>query len=55
MTTGPAVVTGLVFAGPYAWRKELWEGMATHIAFDLTAVVLIYKVWEAGAAHLLLR
>src|SRR5262249_35868963 len=31
-----AVVTGVVFGGLYAWRKELWIVMITHAAFDLT-------------------
>ena len=50
-----ALMTGVVFAGLYAWRKELWIVMVAHAAFDLTAVVLIYKGWEAPVAHFWLR
>jgi uncharacterized protein len=50
-----AAVTGLVFAGIYAWRKHLWVVMVAHLAFDLTAVALIYWGWEGPVAHLLVR
>jgi len=50
-----AAVTGLVFGGIYAWRKQIWVVMVAHAAFDLTAVALIYWSWEAAVAHLLLR
>jgi CAAX protease family protein len=48
-----ALVTGLVFGGIFAWRKQLWGVMIAHAAFDLTALALIYWDWEAPVAHLL--
>jgi membrane protease YdiL (CAAX protease family) len=50
-----AAVTGLVFGGIFAWRKQIWAVMVLHIAFDLTAVTLIYNNWEVKVAHLLFR
>jgi len=50
-----AAVTGLVFGGIYAWRKQLWVVILAHAAFDLTAVALIYQGWEGPVAHLLFR
>ena len=50
-----AAVTGLVFGGVYAWRHQLWVVILAHAAFDLTAVVLIYRGWEEPVAHLLFR
>ena len=50
-----AAVTGLVFGGIYAWRKQLWVVIIAHAAFDLTAVALIYWGWEGPVAHLLFR
>jgi membrane protease YdiL (CAAX protease family) len=50
-----AAVTGLVFGGIYAWRKQLWPVIIAHAAFDLTAVALIYWGWEGPVAHLLFR
>jgi len=48
-------VTGLVFGGIFAWRRQIWLVMVAHAAFDLTAVALIYWDWEARVAHLLFR
>ncbi len=50
-----AAVTGLVFGGIYAWRKQLWAVIIAHAAFDLTAIALIYWGWEGPVAHLLFR
>jgi membrane protease YdiL (CAAX protease family) len=50
-----AAVTGLVFGGIYAWRKQLWVVIVAHAAFDVTAVALIYWGWEEPVAHLLFR
>lgn len=47
-----AVVTGLVFGGIFAWRRQLWFVMVAHAAFDLAAVALIYWDLEARVAHL---
>jgi len=48
-----AAVTGLVFGGFFAWRKEIWPVIVAHVAFDLTAVMIIYGNWERTMAHLL--
>jgi membrane protease YdiL (CAAX protease family) len=50
-----AVMTGLVFGGIFAWRRQLWFLMVVHAAFDLTAVALIYGSWEESIAHLFFR
>ncbi|HTO75099.1 MAG TPA: CPBP family intramembrane glutamic endopeptidase [Thermoanaerobaculia bacterium] len=50
-----AAVTGLAFGGIFAWRKQIWAVMIAHVAFDLTAVMLIYGNWEVTVAHLLFR
>jgi membrane protease YdiL (CAAX protease family) len=50
-----AAVTGLVFGGVFAWRKQIWAVMVAHVAFDLTAVTLIYSNWEVTVAHFLFR
>ncbi len=49
-----AAVTGTVFGGVYAWRREIASVMICHAAFDLTAVALIYFGWEASLARLLI-
>lgn len=46
-----AAMTGLVFGSIYAWRKRIWGVMIAHAAYDLTAVLLIYKNWEVAVAH----
>lgn len=50
-----AAVTGLVFGGIFAWRKQIWIVMIAHAAFDLAAVALIYCNLEGAAAHVLFR
>ena len=50
-----AAVTGLVFGGTFAWRRELPIVMIAHAAFDVTAVALIYWNWEVPLARLLFR
>jgi membrane protease YdiL (CAAX protease family) len=50
-----AVITGAVFAGLFLWRRELAFVMVVHAAFDLTAVALIFKGWEAPVARLVFR
>lgn len=47
-----AAVMGLVFGMLFAVTKRLWLPMVTHAAFDITAVVLIYKGWEEWVARL---
>jgi membrane protease YdiL (CAAX protease family) len=50
-----AVLTGLVFGGIYAWRKQIWFLMIAHVAYDLTAIVIIYCNWEEAVARLVIR
>lgn len=47
-----AAVMGLVFGTLFAITKRLWLPMVTHAAFDITAVMLIYKGWEEWVARL---
>ncbi len=46
-----AAITGTVFGALFVWRRELAFVMVMHAAYDLTAVVLIYKGWEAPVAE----
>jgi membrane protease YdiL (CAAX protease family) len=48
-----ATMTGLVFGGIYAWRKQIWFLIVAHAAFDLTAIAIIYGNWEEAVARLL--
>jgi len=50
-----AAVTGLVFGGIFAWRKQIWLVMVAHAAYDLVAVAMIYWNWEVSVAHLWFR
>jgi len=50
-----AAVTGLVFGTIYAVTGQLWLPMVLHIAFDVTAIALIYWNWESAVAHLMFR
>jgi uncharacterized protein len=50
-----AAMTGLVFGGIYAWRKQIWFLMVAHAAFDLTAIALIYWQWEENVARWVFR
>lgn len=50
-----AAITGTVFGGLFLWRRELGFVMVMHAAFDLTAVVLIYRGWEAPVAEFFFR
>jgi hypothetical protein len=50
-----AAVTGLAFGSVFAWRRQLWLLIVAHIAFDVTAVALIYWGWEVPVAQLLFR
>ena len=47
-----ATMTGLVFGGIYAWRKQIWFVMVAHTAFDLAAIAIIYGNWEQAVARL---
>ena len=50
-----ATIVGLVLGGIYAVTGELWMLMCAHVAFDLTAVALIYWNLETAVAHSLFR
>lgn len=50
-----AAVTGIVFGGIFAWKRQLALVMVVHAAFDLTAVTLIFFGWEESVARLLSR
>ena len=52
---GIFAVTGAVFGVLFAITKSLALPMTIHIAFDLTALVLIYRNWEDSVAHTLFR
>jgi membrane protease YdiL (CAAX protease family) len=47
-----ATVVGLVFGTIFARTGRLWLLMVAHIAFDFTAVAIIYWDLEAHVAHL---
>jgi membrane protease YdiL (CAAX protease family) len=46
-----ATMTGLVLGTVYAWRRQIWLPMFMHAAYDLTAIVLIYRGWEEALAR----
>lgn len=50
-----AAVTGLVFGTIYGLTGQLWLPMVVHIAFDVTAVALIYWSWESAVARFVFR
>ena len=50
-----AAVGGLVMAGIYAWRRQIWFLIVTHAAFDLIAVAMIYWNLEEAVAHVFFR
>jgi len=46
---------GRLFGTLFAVTGRLWLPMVVHVAFDLTAVALIYWNWESAVAHFLFR
>ena len=50
-----AAMTGVVFGGAYAWRKQIWIPMIMHAGYDLTAIAIIYWNWEESIATLIFR
>ncbi len=50
--TVQATIVGLVFGTIFATTSELWMLMVAHVAFDLTAVAIIYWNLESWVAHL---
>jgi CAAX protease family protein len=50
-----AAIVGLVFGAIFALTGSLWLLIVTHIAFDLTAVTIIYYNLEVPVARLLFK
>ena len=50
-----ALFTGAAFGALYILAGELWLPMAAHIAFDLTALAMIYWDLEPKFAHLFFK
>jgi membrane protease YdiL (CAAX protease family) len=50
-----AAIVGSVFGGLFVWRRELPILMAMHAGFDLMAVAIIYRGWEAPVAEFFFR
>jgi hypothetical protein len=47
-----AAIAGMVYGTIFAFTGRLWMLMCAHVAFDLTAVALIYWNLETEVAHL---
>ena len=50
-----AAVMGLVYGTAFAMTGSLWLPMVTHVAFNLTAVAIIYVDAESAVAQLFFR
>ena len=50
-----ATIVGLVFGSIFAVTGRIWMLIFAHIAFDLTAVAIIYWDLESAVAHLIFR
>ena len=50
-----AVIVGLVYGSIFAVTGRLWLPIITHIAFDLTALAMIYWDFESAIAHLVFK
>lgn len=50
-----ALFVGLFLGALYLATKRLWLSMVTHIAFDLTALYIIYQGLEPRVAHLIFK
>lgn len=50
-----AAIVGLVYGTIFARTGQLWLLMVAHVAFDLTAVAIIYWDLEVWVAHLLFK
>jgi len=50
-----ATIMGLVYGTLFALTGRIWLGMITHIAFDLTALAMIYWDFESAIAHLVFK
>jgi membrane protease YdiL (CAAX protease family) len=54
-TMQQAALTGLVYGAIYAISRQLWMVTFAHIAFNLTAVAIIFYDLETTIAHLFFR
>ena len=50
-----ATITGIVFGTIFAVTGRIWMTMIVHLAFDFTAVAIIYWNLEIGTAHLVFK
>jgi membrane protease YdiL (CAAX protease family) len=50
-----AAVTGIVFGTIFARTGRIWMPMVAHVAFDLTALAIIYWNLESSIAHLVFK
>ena len=50
-----ALLTGLTFGTVYLATRQLWIPMIAHVAYDVTAVAMIYSGWESRVAHWFFR
>src|SRR5207253_3248983 len=50
-----AAVTGIVFGAIFGRTGRIWMPMVAHVAFDLTALVIIYQDLESPIAHLVFK
>jgi len=50
-----AFFTGLCLGVMYLITKRLWLSMVAHVAFDITAMLIIYKNFEPRVAHLIFK
>ena len=50
-----ATIVGLVFGTIFALRREIWQLIIAHIAFDLMAVAIIYWDLEEEVAHFIFK
>jgi len=50
-----AVMTGLTFGTIFAITGRIWMLMFAHVAYDLTALALIYLNLETPVAHFLFK
>lgn len=49
--TEQAAITGLVFGTMFASTGQIWLPMVAHVAFDVTAIAIIYWNVESKFAH----
>lgn len=50
-----ATIVGLIFGTIFAIKREIFPLMVAHVAFDLTALALIYWDVETAVAHFIFR